>query len=271
MWQQSRDAGESRESLFPSCYAPHGMDIRVPKSVDGLLGYYSFDTSAPITETSWRAAKASSDTVLTAQALVADGDDSAFALCRPPGHHAGANYCGGFCYLNNVAIAAQAFIDSGASRVAILDVDYHHGNGTQDIFYDRGDVLFVSIHAHPDSEFPYLMGYPDETGGGDGDGTNLNLAIRKEEGSSAKWLAALDEGLAAIQKFGAEVVLVSLGVDAFEKDPFGGLGLATADYDVIGQRIAALGRPTLFVMEGGYAMDGIGACVANTLTGFENR
>ena len=269
LWQQSRDDGEKRDALFPSCYAPHKMGIRVPESVDGKLGYFSFDTSAPITADSWAAAKASADTVLSAQQLVASGERSAFALCRPPGHHAGREYCGGFCYLNNVALAAEAAINNGAARVAIVDVDYHHGNGTQDIFYERGDVLFASIHAHPDNEFPYLMGYPDEIGRGAGEGCNVNLAIRKETASASIWLEALNSALASIRAFAPDMVLVSLGVDAFHKDPFGGLGLINDDFHQIGARIAALRLPTLFVMEGGYAMQDIGDCVSNTLTGFE--
>lgn len=269
LWQQSRDEGERRESLFPSCYAPHQMGIRVPKSVDGRLGYFSFDTSAPITADSWQAAKASANTVLSAQQVVDSGARTAFALCRPPGHHAGREYCGGFCYLNNVAIAAEAAISNGASRVAIIDVDYHHGNGTQDIFYDRSDVLFASIHAHPDNEFPYLMGYPDETGAGAGEGFNLNLAIRKGTASASIWLEALDSALGSISDFAPDTLLVSLGVDAFHKDPFGGLGLINEDFRQIGARVAALGLPTLFVMEGGYAMHDIGDCVTSTLNGFE--
>lgn len=269
LWQQSRDDGEKRDALFPSCYAPHQMGIRVPESVDGRLGYFSFDTSAPITADSWTAAKASSNTVLSAQQVVDAGARSAFALCRPPGHHAGREYCGVFCYLNNVAIAAEAALQGGASRVAIVDVDYHHGNGTQDIFYERGDVLFASIHAHPDNEFPYLMGYADETGKGAGEGCNLNLAIRKEMASASVWLEALESALASIRDFAPDTVLVSLGVDAFHKDPFGGLGLIDDDFRQIGVRVAALGLPTLFVMEGGYAMQHIGTCVTSTLTGFE--
>lgn len=269
LWPQSRDAGEKRDALFPSCYAPHGMAIREPVSIDGQLGYFSFDTSAPITADSWAAASASANTVLSAQQIVASGARAAFALCRPPGHHAGREYCGGFCYLNNVAIAAEAALAGGASKVAILDVDYHHGNGTQDIFYERDDVLFVSIHAHPDSEFPYLMGYPDETGRGNGKGCNLNFAIRKETASANVWLEALDSALASIREYAPDTVLVSLGVDAFHKDPFGGLGLIDEDFRQVGVRVAALGLPTLFVMEGGYAMQDIGDCVASTLLGFK--
>ena len=169
-----------------------------------------------------------------------------------------------------MAIAAEAALADGASRVAILDVDYHHGNGTQDVFYERGDVLFASIHAHPDNEFPYLMGYPDETGKGAGEGCNLNLAIRKETASASLWLEALDSALASINDYTPELLLVSLGVDAFHKDPFGGLGLIDDDFREIGSRVAALGTSTLFVMEGGYAMQDIGNCVSSTLTGFED-
>src|SRR5262249_751256 len=143
----------------PISWMAPGMRRIVPERIDGKMGYYSFDAGTPITAGTWRAVKAAADVALTAKELVENGEPSAFALCRPPGHHAGSDFYGGYCFLNNAAIAAQAFRDGGARRVAILDVDYHHGNGTQQIFYKRSDVLFVSLHGHPAQEYPYFVGY----------------------------------------------------------------------------------------------------------------
>ncbi len=150
---------------------------REPDAIDGKLSYFSFDAGTPITAGTWRAITASANVALTGQALVAGGARAAFSLCRPPGHHAARDYYGGYCFLNNAAIAAQAFRDGGAERVALLDVDYHHGNGSQSIFYDRGDVFFASIHGDPRQEFPYFLGYADETGEGAGEGCTANYPL----------------------------------------------------------------------------------------------
>jgi acetoin utilization deacetylase AcuC-like enzyme len=205
---------------------------------------------------------------LSAQAEIAAGAHSAFALCRPPGHHAAGELMGGYCYLNNAAIAAQAFLDQGRQRVAILDVDYHHGNGTQDIFYTRADVLFASIHGDPAEEFPFFLGYADECGIGAGEGCNHNYPLAM--GSPWEvWSAALDEACQRIAEYDAEVIVVSLGVDTFKDDPISQFKLDSPDYLAMGKRIAALGKPTLFVMEGGYAVEAIGVNAVNVLEGFE--
>jgi acetoin utilization deacetylase AcuC-like enzyme len=207
---------------------------------------------------------------LSAQAEIAAGAHSAFALCRPPGHHAAGELMGGYCYLNNAAIAAQAFLDQGKQRVAILDVDYHHGNGTQDIFYARGDVLFASIHGDPAEEFPFFLGYSDERGIGAGEGYNFNYPLAM--GSPWEvWSAALDQACQRIAEFDAEVIVVSLGVDTFKDDPISQFKLDSPDYLAMGKRIAALGKPALFVMEGGYAVEAIGVNAVNVLEGFEGR
>ena len=196
------------------------------------------------------------------------GERAAFALCRPPGHHAGADYLGGYCYLNNAAIAAQAAIDAGRKRVAILDVDYHHGNGTQDIFYARGDVLFVSIHADPRMDYPYFWGHADETGEGEGEGATLNLPLPRGTDLAA-YLPALDAALARIAAFAPDLLVISYGADTFAGDPISHFRLRNRR--LCRSRRAgspALGLPTLIVMEGGYAVDALGANVAAFLSGF---
>ncbi len=254
---------------LPLNWPCRGFRQAVPEAIDGRLSYYSFDAGTPITAGTWKAATASVNVALTgAQRLRADGERAVFALCRPPGHHAARDLYGGYCFFNNAAVAAQWLRDNGAQRVAILDVDYHHGNGTQTIFYERPDVLFVSLHAHPAQEFPYFLGYEDERGAGDGEGYNVNLPLRWGTGWEA-YAASLDIGLSRIAEHDPETLVVSLGVDTFEADPISHFTLRTADYTRLGQRIASLGLPTLFVMEGGYALDAIAANVLGVLTGFE--
>lgn len=241
---------------------------RVPGSIIGRLGYYSFDTAAPITEGTWEAATAAADCSLTALAKIQDGARGAFALVRPPGHHAARDLYGGYCYLNNAAIAAQRFVDEMHRRVAILDVDYHHGNGTQSIFYDRGDVLFTSLHGDPHQEFPFFLGHAEERGVGAGEGANRNFPM--PWGTSVEtWFDALEEAVREVERFGPELLVVSLGVDTFKGDPISQFLLESVDYSRLGERIARLGRPTLFVLEGGYAVEEIGINVANVLGAFD--
>ena len=253
---------------LPLCWPGPGMRRIKPSGIDGQLGYYSFDAGTPITAGTWRAIAAAANVALTGQAMVAGGERAVFALCRPPGHHAGSDYFGGYCFLNNAAIAAQAFRDGGAGKVAVLDVDYHHGNGTQEIFYQRDDVLFASIHANPRQEYPFFLGHADETGAGRGQGCNLNLPLPWGTGW-ADYRPALAQALAAIRRFGAEALVVSLGVDTFEQDPISHFKLVHDDYLRMGALIAGAGLPTLFVMEGGYAVEALGVNAVNVLTGFE--
>lgn len=175
---------------------------------------------------------------------------------------------GGYCFLNNAAIAAQYFRDHGASRVAVLDVDFHHGNGTQDIFYNRSDVLYVSIHGDPADAFPYFSGYADETGSGEGDGYNLNLPLPRGTEFSV-WQEALNDALARIRNFRPDALVVSLGVDTFAQDPISFFRLQSADFSTYGRMIATCKVPTLFVFEGGYAVQEVGVNAVNVLTGFE--
>jgi len=245
------------------------MQIRPPRDIDGRIGYYAMAAETSISAGTWEAASASANVALTAQNAIADGADSAFALCRPPGHHAASDLFGGYCFLNNAAIATQAFIDNGAGRVAILDIDFHHGNGTQDIFYQRGDVLFVSLHGEPENAFPYFLGYADETGAGEGEGANLNMPMAPGTGFEA-WGACLDQACRRVESFGPDAVVVSLGADTFKDDPISFFKLESDDFKRIGARIAALGRPTLFVMEGGYAVSALGVNTVNVLAAFED-
>ena len=255
--------------LLPYTWPARTLRGIKPNSLHGELGYYSFDAGAPITAGTWRAAYSAAQVALTAQAHIQQGAHSAFALCRPPGHHAAGDLMGGYCFLNNAAIATQAFIDQGRERVAILDVDYHHGNGTQSIFYDRNDVLFASIHGDPAAEFPFFLGYADEVGEGPGEGFNVNYPL--PAGSDwATWNAALEQACQRIDAFAAEVIVVSLGVDTFKDDPISQFKLDSPDYLEMGRRIARMGRPTLFVMEGGYAVEEIGINAVNVLEGFES-
>ena len=193
-----------------------------------------------------------------------------FALCRPPGHHAGSDLYGGYCFLNNAAIAAQGFIDGGAARVAILDVDFHHGNGTQDIFYNRNDVLFLSLHGEPENAFPHFLGYADETGIGPGDGFNFNYPLPPGT-PYHQWHTALTEAFNEIRRYSPDALVVSLGVDTFEHDPISFFKLGSSDFTHYGAEIAQLDLPTLFVMEGGYAVEQIGINTLNVLDGFLNN
>lgn len=263
-WVQEHGAYDALPLIWPTRTFRHIE----PDAIDGKVSYFAMDAGTPIMAGTWQAARASTDVALTAAAAVRAGENAVFGLCRPPGHHAAADVYGGYCFLNNAAIAAQAMIDAGIGRVAILDVDYHHGNGTQAIFYDRPDVLFVSLHGHPKQEFPYFLGYEDETGDGPGEGANLNLPLRWGT-DFATWSAALDTACRRIVAWGPDVLLVSLGVDTFKDDPISHFTLESEDFLRIGERIKALGTPTVFLMEGGYAIEPIGINAVNVLTGYE--
>jgi acetoin utilization deacetylase AcuC-like enzyme len=254
---------------LPNTWVPPRARRLATKRPGAELGRYCIDMSSPILSGTWTAARAAVDAALTGADMILEGGERAiFALCRPPGHHAGRDYFGGYCFLNNAAIAAQSLRDSGKAKVAVLDVDYHHGNGTQDIFYDRDDVLTVSIHADPSVEYPYYSGYPDETGEGEGAGFCLNLPL-PFGATYAQYSGALSTAVARIADFGADALVVSLGVDTFANDPISHFKLFADDYSAMGAAIAVLGLPTLFVMEGGYAVEDIGVNVVNVLTGFE--
>lgn len=244
---------------------------RVPEALDGRVSYYCFDNTTAMVEGTWAAAKGSFDIALSAADHVGSGQAShAFGLCRPPGHHAARSFYGGYCFLNNAAAAAQMLRSRGASRVSIFDVDYHHGNGTQDIFYDRDDVQYVSIHADPANDYPYFLGYADETGAGKGEGLNINYPLPRGTGWDT-WSEALESGCEKIQGFKPDVLIISLGVDTFKDDPISSFKLESEHYLRIGARIASLKLPTVYLLEGGYAIDAIGVNVVNTLSGHLGR
>lgn len=238
-----------------------------PTHIVGRLGWHTVDTACPIGPGTWAAACAATDVAATAAQLILDGEDAAYALCRPPGHHAYRDLAGGFCFLNNSAIAA-AHLRLKHERVAILDVDVHHGNGTQGIFYERGDVLTVSIHADPASFYPFVWGYAHERGAGAGLGANLNIPLPIGTGDEG-YLQALGAAQEIIEAFAPGALVVALGLDASAHDPLAGLAVTTNGFRRIGQAIAPLGLPTVFVQEGGYLSDILGINLTAALAGFE--
>jgi acetoin utilization deacetylase AcuC-like enzyme len=245
-----------------------GMPVGRPPTTNayGRLGWFCFDTATPLSEGSWPAALASVDIALSGVDRVLSGEKVVYSLCRPPGHHATRSAFGGFCLLNNAAIAAQALIDAGATRVTVLDVDAHHGNGTQQIFYQRGDVQFVSIHMDPDHNYPWFVGRADERGEGKGAGANLNLPLPLGTRGD-HFQTDLAMGVDSISAFDPDYVVVSLGVDPAEGDPTAGLCLTTADFAEVGKTLASIDRPLLIVQEGGYQLHRIGADVRAVLDG----
>ena len=263
-WQ----AEERNGCMLPSGFPARGLRRdRRPAGISGALGYYAFDASTPIVAGTWDAALAAARCAMTAAAIVSEGATAAYALCRPPGHHAGRSTYGGYCFLNNAALAAQYLLDEGCGRVALIDVDYHHGNGTQDIFWERDDVFFVSLHGTPDTEYPYFLGYADERGSGRGEGTTLNLPMPAGTGWNA-YREALAAAIDAVERYAPDALVVSLGVDTFESDPISAFRLAGNHYPMMGKLLAGLGLPTVLVQEGGYAVAEIGANVAGVLGAF---
>jgi acetoin utilization deacetylase AcuC-like enzyme len=267
-WSEWVAAGNRGEAI-PDCWPARRMTQRRPNNITGKLGFYAMAGETSISHGTWEAARAAVDVALTGASQIKEGARAAFALCRPPGHHAARDLYGGYCFLNNAAIASQYLRDAGAARVAILDVDFHHGNGTQDIFYDRADVLYVSLHGDPADAFPYFSGYADETGTGTGAGFNLNLPLPRGTEFDA-WQEGLRAALKRIAGFRADALVVSLGVDTFAEDPISFFRLQSADFLTYGRMIGACALPTLFVLEGGYAVGEIGVNVVNVLTGFED-
>ena len=270
-WPRERHAEAALPQFWPGPGSPSGgMPPRCPDSVVAQLGWFAGDAIAPLMAGTWAATYESAQVALTAQQAVHGGAPAALALCRPPGHHAGTARMAGYCYLNNAAIAAQAFIDGGLGRVAVLDIDYHHGNGTQEIFYERADVLVCSVHADPAEDYPYFVGRAEETGAGSGQGFNLNCPLAAGSGWAA-WFEAMDLCCRRIEAFSPQALVVSLGVDTHRADPSGSFTLDSGDFVAVGRRLSALRLPTLFVLEGGYALEVLGINVANVLAGFEGQ
>jgi acetoin utilization deacetylase AcuC-like enzyme len=262
-WSALPDSGpEMIANMHPVRHA-----ATYPSHIVGKLGWHTVDTACPIGPGTWAGACAATDVAATAAQLVLDGEDAAYALCRPPGHHAYRDQAGGFCFLNNSAIAA-AQLRQKHQRVAILDVDVHHGNGTQGIFYLRADVFTVSIHADPTAYYPFVWGYAHERGEGDGEGSNLNIPLPIGTGDDG-YLKALEGAKQAIASFAPTALVLALGLDASEHDPLAALKITTDGFRRIGEAIARFGLPTVIVQEGGYLSDILGANLTATLGGFE--
>lgn len=232
----------------------------------GQAGYYLSGEGVPILQGTWQAVKTSAHVAVEGAKRVLGGEHEAYALCRPSGHHTYADLAGGFCYLNNAAIAAQVLV-SGGAKPAILDVDVHAGNGTQGIFYARDDVFFCSVHSDPRELYPWYAGYADETGTGRGSGSNLNLPLPAGT-QNAGYVAAVEDGLDAIHRFGASVLIISLGFDAHIGDPTANLAVDGEGFRAIGKRIGSFGSPTLLVQEGGYIVEKLGDNLTEFLNGF---
>jgi acetoin utilization deacetylase AcuC-like enzyme len=266
-WVAADPQNAERDAL-PSFWPirQHRSDV-APENFDARLGLFSFDAGTPLTAGTWRAARMGAWCALSAVERVLAGDRSSFALTRPPGHHAGYDFFGGYCFINNAAVAAQALRDGGAERVAIVDVDYHHGNGTQALFYDRADVFYASIHGDPRTEYPFFLGHADETGSGAGAGCNLNLPLPRGTGFGA-WRVALERALAAVTEHRSDALVVSLGVDTFADDPISNFKLHSDDYLTMGAMLARLQLPTVIVFEGGYDVAHVGINTVNVLEGF---
>ena len=264
------DPANAARQPFPSVWPVRSLRSDVePANFTARLGLYSMDNGSPLAAGTWAAAKAGADAAVSAAGLLASGEQAVFCASRPPGHHAGADFMGGYCFLNNAAVAAQALRAYGSARVAVLDVDYHHGNGTQSIFYDRADVLFVSLHGDPITEYPFYLGHADETGAAAGAGFNLNLPLPAGSSVSA-WFAALELACTQIGRHRADALVVSLGLDTFADDPISTFALQSADFTCLGARLARLGLRTIFVLEGGYAAAELGVNAANVMDGFES-
>jgi len=262
------DPANAQRDALPSYWPIRTFRSDVlPASFPARLGLFSFDAGSPITAGTWQAARQGGACAIAAADALASGERGAFVLSRPPGHHAGQDFFGGYCFINNAAVAAQRLRDRGLHRVAVLDIDYHHGNGTQAIFYERADVFFASVHGDPHTEYPYYLGYADERGAGAGLDCNLNLPLPRGT-DFARWREALGEALRRIAAWSAEGLVVSLGLDTFEGDPIAGFRLRSADYLRVGEDLAAPGLPTLFVFEGGYAVAEVGVNAVNVLQGF---
>lgn len=270
-WREYQDSVGPTADVVPDVfYRPalrQGMSERgEPASINGRLGWYCFETTTPLTEHTYDAARSAVDTALTAAELVLGGERRAYGLCRPPGHHATSGLYGGYCFFNNAAIAAHHIATTTGTKVTVLDVDYHHGNGTQQIFYDRDDVQYVSLHGDPTRAYPYNIGYEDETGTGRGLGHNINIAlpIRTDDDD---YVVALRRAMDSIESFDPSTLIVSLGLDTFITDPISDLAVTADGFERCGGAIAELGLPTIVLQEGGYDVAALGDNVRRWLVG----
>jgi len=254
--------------VFPLPQVFGALPRRMPVAESARAGWYAIDTTTPLGRGTWEAAVAATDCALTAAERVLGGDPAVYAACRPPGHHVGRNFYGGSCYLNNAAIAAERLRRGGMARVGIVDIDAHHGNGSQVLFYERADVVYTSVHVDPDQGwFPHYMGRADETGSGPGEGANRNAPMPEGAGDD-QWLAGVDQLCSAVA--GCDALVVSLGVDGHVEDPESPLEVTNAGYAEACRRIGALRLPTVLVQEGGYDLTTLGGLVVDSLAGLED-
>lgn len=268
-------AATGRDELTPDVMLHAGLRAGMgagpaPADAVAAFGYWCYETSTALVAGTYEAARASVDVALTAGDLVLGGERFAYGLCRPPGHHAARDVYGGFCFFNNAAILADHLVRATGAKVTVLDVDYHHGNGTQQIFWRRSDVLYASLHADPRRLYPFFLGHADEIGEGEGRGANLNLPqpLRADDST---YLADLDRALEWIDASAGAIVVVSLGFDTYERDPIGDLALTTAGYHEMGRRVGALGRRLVILQEGGYFVPDLGANAVAWLRGAAGR
>jgi acetoin utilization deacetylase AcuC-like enzyme len=246
------------QDSFPAVWPPMSSKAKPPGPLRIRMGYYISDTGTPLTRAAYDAALAAAECALTGAELVLAGERLAYALVRPPGHHAEQRRAAGLCFFNNTALAAKLLSRHG--RVATLDIDFHHGNGTQELFYRSNRVLTTSVHGAPEIAFPFYSGWANETGAGNGKGYNLNVPLPKET-NAGQYRAGLAKALRKIKAFHPKYLVVALGFDTYEKDPNGGfIGMTTDAYEPVGRDIASLGVPTLLVQEGGYNLEALGAC-----------
>ncbi|MBA3877316.1 MAG: hypothetical protein C0498_10320 [Anaerolinea sp.] len=280
-WPQALRESIGRTFLVADTYPARAMfegmseaalaRLREPRAVGGRTGWWGLDSGNPLVAGTYEASRWAVDVALTTVDLVLDGGEPAvYGLCRPPGHHAARAMAGGYCFFNNAAIAAESIVRRTGEAVAILDVDVHHGNGTQQIFWRRGEVFYASIHADPADLYPFFLGYADEIGEGPGEGANFNQPLPLGTGDAA-YLEAVDRALDAIARTNGSVVVVSLGFDTYHLDPIGRLGLTTAAYHEIGRRTAALGRRLVILQEGGYHRASLGENARAWLRGADGR
>jgi acetoin utilization deacetylase AcuC-like enzyme len=256
--------------LFPSAELLHGLPARPPAALHAQIGAFCYDTMTLIGPGSWRAIRAATRAARTAVDLVVSGAPCAYALTRPPGHHATRSAYGGSCYLNNAAVAAQGLRDADFAKVAVIDIDAHHGNGTQAIFYERADVFTTSVHVDPGAGwFPHHLGFAEETGRDAGHGANLNHPLAPGSGDPT-WLSAVERATDAVCAFGATAVVIALGVDAAIDDPESPLQVTVEGYRRAGNLLATLGLPTVVVQEGGYHLPTLGALVGAALDGLDS-
>ena len=272
-WAEYQQAVGPTHDVIPDVFAMSALregmgPAREPGPVGMRLGWWCYETTTPLTQHTYDAARSSVDVALSASALVLSGEPVAYGLCRPPGHHAARALYGGYCFFNNAAVVAHHVASTTGTKVTVLDVDYHHGNGTQQIFYERDDVQFVSLHGDPARAYPYLTGFADETGAGAGAGCTINVPM-PERADDDEYQAALASALEAIRGFGPSMVVVSLGLDTYEQDPISDLALTADGFEACGRLVGELGLPTVVLQEGGYADEALGENARRWLTGID--